>query len=359
VYLSYIRARARELRSGGVTVKDYYKILGVSKTASVEEIKRAFKTLAKKHHPDLNKGDKSSEEKFKKINEAYAVLSDPEKRKQFDTFGAEGFQQRYSQEDIFRGADFSGFEEIFGGGSLSDLLSGLFGKGRSSRTKTQRRRTPPGFGESGQGGFGFGFPPGTGAGNGQPFQGFSFDPSTMGGGFPGGSPQMDAEAEVPVPLRDAFLGTTRRLNLQAETGEILNLDVKIPGGTRSGQKLRLRGKGAPGPGGQRGDLLLTIRIQEDPALKLEGDDVVAVAEVPVWTLALGGKVEVLALDGVRRAITVAEGTQNGARLRIRGQGFGSTDGRRGDLYVELKAVMPANLTPRQKTLFEQLRDASN
>ncbi len=340
-------------------MKDYYRILGVSKTASIEEIKRAFKTLAKKHHPDLNKGDKSSEEKFKKVNEAYAVLSDPEKRKQYDTFGAEGFQQRYSQEDIFRGADFSGFEEIFGGGSLSDLLSGLFGRGRSSRSRTGRGSPSTGFGQSGSGAFGFGHPPGAGVPGAGPFQGFSFDPSAMGGGFSGVPQDMDAQAEIAVPIRDAFLGATRRLDLRADTGERLNLEVKIPPGARDGQKLRLRGKGIRGSSGQKGDLILTIRIQEEPSLKLEGDDVVAVAEVPVWTLALGGKVEVLALDGVRRAITVVPETQNGARLRIRGQGVGRADGRRGDLYVELKAVMPANLTPTQKTLFEQLRDASD
>lgn len=316
-------------------MKDYYDILGVARTATPQELKTAYKKLARKYHPDLNKGDPASEEKFKKVNEAYAVLSDTEKRKQYDTFGAEGFGQRYSQEDIFRGADFSGFEDLLGGMGLSDLLGSLFGGGgKRGRRSSQRGGSPFGHGVR--------------------MDGFGFDPRQFGGGMP---PQgQDAEAELTLSIQEAFQGVSRRVTLQ-HGGQLLELDVKIPPGTREGQKLRIRGKGTTSaPGGPAGDLYLRIVYQKDGAFRIEGENLVATVEVPFWKLALGGKIAVSTLSGETKSLTIPEATQNGARLRVRGQGLAHSNGRPGDLYVELKAVLPTRLNEQQRSWMEQWAD---
>ncbi|PLX52700.1 MAG: integrase, partial [Desulfobacteraceae bacterium] len=204
---------------------DYYKILGVKKTASETEIKKAYRKLAMKYHPDHSKGDKSAEEKFKKISEAYAVLSDKEKRKQYDTFGSAGFQQRYSQEDIFRGSDFESIlSELFGG-------SGRFGGGgRGMR--------------------------------------FSFD-----GGGPFGSYQRqqqahpkgsDLEYELPLTLEEVAAGTQKIVSFQHK-GRSEKITVKIPKGMIFGKKLRIAGKGEPSPyGGPAGDLYIKPKVLDHP-----------------------------------------------------------------------------------------------
>lgn len=308
---------------------DYYKILGVDKKASADDIKRAFKKLARKFHPDLNKDDKTAENRFKEVNEAYAVLSDPEKKRQFDTFGAKGFGQRFSQEDIFRGSDvFSVLNDLFGGGGG---FSDLFGGGGKRRG---RQGSP--FG-----------------GQGSPFGG---QRSPFGGFSAGPQRGQDFESEMVVSLDEAFQGTRRRVSLQSPDGNTMSLEVTVPPGIKEGQKLRLSGKGGPGAGGPAGDLLLKLTIAPHPYFKLEGKNLVTELSVPLTTLTLGGSIEVPTIDGPLRQLKVKEGTGNGTRMRIKGAGMGKPTGPRGDLYVALHANLPGELTDEQRKLLEQLRE---
>ncbi len=359
-------------------MRDYYKILGLERGATQDQIKKAFRDLAKKFHPDVNK-DSGAEARFKEINEAYAVLSDPEKKKQYDTFGAEGFSQRFSQEDIFRNFDFqSVFNDLFGGmgGGGEDILSRIFGFGGGRKSGGGKRRggrsAGPDFQTFSFGGNPFGGqfrgnPFGDGAGTeGNPFAGANPFGGAQGGGFEGNpfsgggpfGPQggKDAEAELTITLDEAVTGGKRRVNLGGG-GASQGLEITIPPGVRDGQKLRLAGKGSPGGGGMpAGDLLLRIRVAPHPLFRIEGDDLVTEIDVPLTTLVLGGTVEVPTADGTRRRLKVREGTPNRARLRIREQGLPRKGSPRGDLHVVLHVLLPDPLTEDHKTLFEKLRD---
>jgi molecular chaperone DnaJ len=231
-----------------------------------------------------------------------------------------------------------GFESVFG-----NIFGGGGGGGRQRRGGFQG--APPGFDP-------FGFTGGPQGGFGGPQGGF--------GGF--GGPQgpmkgQDYQAEMTVSLDEAFQGGRRRLSLQAQGGQTIQVDVGIPAGIREGQKLRLGGKGAPSMnGGPSGDLILTLKIAPHPQFAIEGNDLVTEVPVPVSVLALGGKVEVPTIEGTLKALKVKAGTQCGARMRIRGAGMGKPDGPRGDLYVTLRGRLPEPLTEDQKKLFEQLRE---
>ncbi len=307
---------------------DYYEILGVSRKATDDELKKAYRKLALKYHPDRNKGNKEAEERFKQINEAYAVLSDKEKRQQYDTFGAEGFHQRFSQEDIFRNFNFGDiFQDL---GSSDDIFATLFG--RSFRRGTGRTDFGGGGGRSGQ------------------F--FRQGPS----GYETHMPQKGADlvTDLHISLEEAARGSERRLALGggATAGEIT---VKIPPGIRSGQKLRLAGKGQPGPHrGKPGDVYIQIRVRDHPAFKREEDDIIVEKEVTFSQATLGTTIEVQTLDGTRR-VKVPRGTQNHTRLRLRGQGISHMKGGgKGDFYVKVIVKVPKSLTTRQRELVEQL-----
>jgi len=294
-------------------MKDYYRILGVDRDAAPAQIKKAYRSLAKKYHPDVNKGEKQAEARFKEINEAYAVLSDTEKRKQYDTFGAEGFGQRFSQEDIFRGFDFSVVSDLFGGGmgGGDDILSRLFG-GLGRRPRGRR-----------------------------------------GGGLRKGH---DYETDLTISLDEAFAGSKRRLSLQVPGGATMNLDVTIPRGVRNGQRLKLSRKGARGSGGgPPGDLLVTVNIAPHPLFKRVGDDLHIEREVSLTTLVLGGAIEVPTPEGPLKTLKVKKGAANNARMRIRGAGMPAGNNRRGDLYVILQVILPETLTERARELLEELR----
>ena len=345
-------------------MKDYYQVLGVPRDAKPEDIKNAFRALAKKYHPDKNAGNRKSEERFKEVNEAYAVLSDPEKRRQYDTFGAEGFSQRFSQEDIFRNFDFrSVFTDVFGGAGFGDsILSqifGDFGRGKGARSGKRGVRFESGPGQGfGQefGGQGFGSQ-GFGQGFGQGFAGQGFGGQGFGS-TRAGVPGQDAEAAISISLEEAHAGGKRRVSLHGPDGRQMDLEVRIPPGIRPGRKMRLAGKGAASPaGGQPGDLYLLVDFAPHPVFEVEGDDLVTHVHVPVSTLALGGTVEVPTLDGPARTLAVKPGTQGGARVRIRGYGLSVARGGRGDIHVVLDAAVPEKISKEQKKLFEQLRDA--
>jgi len=320
--------------------KDYYATLGVGRSATEDEIKKTYRKLAMQYHPDRNKGDKKAEEKFKEISEAYAVLSDKEKRAQFDQFGAAGFRQRYSQEDIFRGADFG---DAFSGTGVdpNDIFSALFG-GRGGRGAA-----------GGRGGFRVNF------GGGAPGGASGFDFSQMFGPADGrtrhNADGEDISYELPVSIEDAHHGAEKQVTYQGPAGP-REIKVRIPAGIAEGQRLRVPGRGEPAHGGgAAGDLYFTVRIEDHPIYEREGTDLILRREVPFTLVALGGTLEVPTLDGVKK-VKIAAGTQPQTRIRLGGHGMAGRGGRRGDFYLIVMPRVPVKLTARQKKLLEQLSE---
>ena len=316
--------------------KDYYKILGVEKGASPEEIKKAYRKLALKYHPDRNKDDKQAEEKFKELGEAYAVLSDADKRKKYDTFGSQAFSQRFSQEDIYQGSDLGDILREMGLGG--DIFSRLFGGGRGG----------PG------GGFrSYTFSGGAHPGAGQP--GYEYGP-----GFGQARPPMrgtDLVYELPVTLEEVFHGATKMVSYR-RGNQTERVSVKIPPGVATGQKLRLPGKGDPGPqGAAPGDLFIRVRVLEHGEYRREADDLEVTKKIGFTQAALGAEVELAALDGKTLSIKIPKGTQSGARLRLRGQGLPHFKGSgRGDLFVRVQLEVPTRLSKRQKELLQEMAE---
>ena len=300
-----------------MATKDYYNVLGVSKNASDEELKRAYRKLAMKYHPDRNPNKKEAEERFKEINEAYAVLSDKEKRKQYDTFGAEGFRQRFTQEDIFRGFDFD------------EILSGLFG-GRGKRE----------FRYGGRGGF-----------DSRDFFGGQSPYQNMGR-----MPQKgeDVLYELTISLEEAASGGEKRISYR-KNGKVEDVSVRIPRGIPSGKKLRLAGKGMEGKnGGPPGDLYLQIAIKEHPIFSREGDDLIAEKEIAFSEAVLGTTIEVPTLEGLKK-VKVPPGTQSHTKMRLKGLGIPHFQGEgKGDEYVKVIVRVPKKVTEKGKGLIQEL-----
>lgn len=332
--------------------KDYYQVLGVSRTASDEEIKKAFRKLARQYHPDVAKNKKEAEEKFKEINEAYEVLSDPAKRKKYDELGPnwkqgaefrpppgwEGFRGGSSRSAGQPGED---FEFQFGGTGFSDFFEQLF----SSR---------------GRGGGGFS--------RGETFADEDF--AARG---------RDVEGDIMVTLEEAIRGSVRTVSLRRAvvcesckgTGEknrrvcpacggsgqvskSENYQVKIPPGVVEGQRLRLAGRGEAGSGGgAAGDLYLRVRLAKHPDFEVEEHNLVHEADLAPWEAVLGSSVSVPTLDG-RVNIKIPPGTQNGQKLRVRGRGLPRRGGLPGDLIVVTRVQVPDRLTDEERKLWEQL-----
>ncbi|MCC3154122.1 J domain-containing protein [Hymenobacter sp. BT770] len=304
--------------------KDYYKALGVEKTATAEQIKKAYRKLARQHHPDVNPNDKGAEQKFKEINEANEVLSDPEKRKKYDQFGADW--QRYQQQPSGAGrggqpgGGFDWSQYTQGGGGFgqggqfgededfSDFFSSLFG----------------GMGGGGRRAGGGGSRPGAGA---------------------------DYQAELELTLEEAYHGGPRTITVNGK-----NLRLNIQPGVADGQTIRLRDQGGPGRnGGPNGSLLITFRIKPDARYARTGDDLTQDVPVSIYKALLGGEQTVETLSGPVK-IKLKPETQNGTRLRLRGKGFPvyKHQGQFGDLYLRLNLTLPQHLTPQEKELIQQL-----
>lgn len=305
--------------------KDYYKILGVDKKASQDEIKKAYRKLAVKYHPDKNPNDKNAEEKFKEVSEAYEVLSNPENRKKYDSLGAnwkQYEQQGYNPQSGFGGAPGGGqyyYEyngdpsDLFGEAGFSDFFNSFFrGQGKSS------------------GGF-------------------------SSGGFGRGArdvPGSDMAGELPISLEEAYQGTERIVNLGTE-----KLRVKIKPGAYDGLQLKVKGKGEVGRTGKAGDLFLTVRIQPNAIFQRKGDDLYRDLPVDVFTMMEGGKIPVMTLSGEVN-ITIPEGTQNNKQLRLKGKGMPEYGGSgNGDFYVTILAKLPEKLTKEQKQLIKKLKES--
>ena len=286
--------------------KDYYSILGVERNADAATIKKAYRKLAQKYHPDKNPDDKHAEDQFKQLTEAYAVLSDPEKKRQYDQFGDTGFHQRFSQEDIFRNVNMG---DIFGGFGGEDLFSQLFG----TRSRTHTRR-PPARGQ-------------------------------------------DYSMQISIPFRLAVQGGERRIDYRSD-GKVEQIKVRIPPGIEQGAKLRVGGKGGANPnGGSAGDLYLHIDIEPDPVFMREGSDLLVRAEIPFSGICLGTSIEVPTLDSPKR-VKVPAGMQPGQKIRLRGFGVGASGKQTaGDLYAIIEVAVPKHITAEQKELLKKLKDA--
>lgn len=309
--------------------KDYYKILGVEKSATQDEIKKAYRKLAMKYHPDRNSGNKSAEEKFKEITEANEVLSDPEKRKKYDTLGANwkqyqhagtGFDDFFSQFGGSRkqgGAtyEFSGdFGDLFGNlGGFSDFFESFFGG--------HGRRSGSGFTS----------------------QGFQSQPAGV-----------DVEADLNITLEEAFNGSERQINVDGK-----KLKIKINPGTKDGQKLRLKGLGrSRSANGNKGDLYLNIHILQHPFYEIKDDELFYNLDVDLYTAVLGGKEKIKTLDGKTISINIPEGTESEKILRLKGLGLNKNYGR-GDLFVNIHVTVPKNLSREEKELFKKLKSLRN
>jgi curved DNA-binding protein len=301
---------------------DYYKILGVGRDASADEIKKVYRKLAMKYHPDKAKGDKKqAEDKFKQISEAYAVLSNPEKKKEYDEFGSQVFRQKFSQEDIFRGFDFG---DIFGEGASEGIFSRIFGGQRGGRPQGRSRT------------FSYGGPEG------------HFEPMPPLKG-------QDLLVDVPITLHEIAFGTDKLVSFSHQ-GQVEKISVKIPPGSLPGKKLRLTGKGSPGPmGGPPGDLYVKLKEMEHPVFKREGNDLLVDRKIKLTEATLGTKVTVPTLDGKTMSLKVPPGTQSHTKMRLKNYGLPTANGKgRGDQLVRIIVETPANLTKKQKTLLEEL-----
>jgi curved DNA-binding protein len=331
-----------------VEFKDYYATLGVTRDASDEDIKKAFRKLARQYHPDVAKDKKVAEEKFKEINEAYEVLSDPAKRKKYDTLGANwksgGFEPPpgWQQE---RGARWSSpdggsaYEFHFGGTGFSDFFEQFFGKGGGGFEDILRQARA-------------GRPPG-----GEPFaaRGERADYAMRG---------ADIEGDILVTLEEAMRGSVRSISLQKNnprTGqtETHTFKVRIPAGVREGQTIRVASKGGEGSGGgPAGDLYLRVRLAAHPDFRPRGADLYHDLDLAPWEAVLGCEVAVPTLDG-KVTVRIPPGTNNGRQLRLRGRGLPhGQNGERGDLYVVVNVELPQTLSDGERALWEKLRRTS-
>jgi curved DNA-binding protein len=305
--------------------RDYYKILGVAKGATEKEIKQAYRKLARKYHPDLNPTDKAAQEKFKEINEANDVLSDPEKRRKYDTLGANWQQyeqyQRAGEQGPFQwegqGSNYrtvrpDEFESIFGGagaedlGGFSDFFRTFFGggfSGTATRAQTRARRG------------------------------------------------QDIEQEIEIPLEEAYRGSSRLVDKDGR-----RLEIKIPAGVKTGSKIRYAGEGMPGTNGAgAGDLYLRVLVAPHPVFERKGDDLYVEVPVDLYTALLGGEVQVSTLKG-QLVLKIPPETQAGKVFRLAGQGMAKLNEQNsfGDLYAKARITLPENLTPAEREMIENL-----
>jgi curved DNA-binding protein len=327
-----------------VKFKDYYEVLGVKRDASEAQIRQAYRKLARKFHPDVNPGDKVAEDRFKELNEANEVLSDPEKRKRYDQLGANWKDGADFTPPPGWGrvnVEFDDLGSMFGGGGFSDFFETLFGGARGAGQATRQERARSARGQ-------------------------------------------DAEAEMEISLQDAHRGGRHRITLQTTrpcptcggtgtsagavcstcggSGHVLSpktIDVNIPPAAREGSVIKVKQHGQAGFGGaEAGDLYIRLKIKPDPNFVVSGDDITAEVPISPWEAVLGAAIEVATIDG-KAEVKVPAGAQGGQRLRLKGQGLNKRAGGRGDQYVKLKVVVPTHPTDKEKKLFEDLSASSH
>ncbi len=290
---------------------DYYKILGIDKNASAGDIKKAYRKLARKYHPDLNPSDKEAERKFKEINEANEVLSNPENRKKYDKHGkdwqhAEEFERASQQQRQYQGGGQQSPFGDFGGGDYSDFFESMFGGRTSSRGRT---------------------------GGGVKFRG------------------QDLNAELHLNLKDVYETHKRTLTINGK-----NIRLTIPAGVKNGQVIKIKGHGSDGVnGGPKGDLNITFTIENNTKFKLDGDNLYTTIDLDLYKAILGGEMTVDTFDG-KAKLKIASETQNGTKVKLKGKGFPvyKKEGAFGDLYITYLIKMPKSLTEKEKQLFMEL-----
>ena len=288
---------------------DYYKILGIDKSATEAEIKKAYRKMARTHHPDLNPDDKDAERKFKEINEANEVLSHPENRKKYDQYGenwknSEQFEQSQQQRQSQGGGQQGGFGGFSGGGDYSDFFESMFG-GRSTRGRTSNR---PSKGE-------------------------------------------DFHAELHLDLKEVYATHKRELTINGK-----NIRLTIPAGVENGQQIKINGLGGQGAnGGSKGDLYITFTIENHTKFKIEQHNLYSTVDLNLYTAILGGEITVDTFDG-KVKLKVIPGTQNGTKVKLKGKGFPvyKKEGQFGDLFISYQIMIPTNLSEKEKELFEEL-----
>lgn len=306
--------------------KDYYATLGISKAASADDIKRAYRKLARQFHPDMNPGNQAAEARFKEVNEAYEVLSDPEKRKKYDQFGqywkqAEGWSPGANTPD-FGGFDFSQY------GSFDDFINELLGRFGSPPSSGKRSNYRAGSSSAGYGGYGD-FPPG--------FE----NPAAV---------NLDFESILSLTFTEAFRGVEKRLSIGDEV-----VTVRIPTGAKPGSRLRLKGKGQFSPyGQQRGDLYLKIELKPHPFFRFEGENLVGEMPIAPDEAVLGASIDVPTPDGMVK-MNVPAGTRSGQTLRLRGKGWQTPKGDRGDQLVRVVIVPPKELSSSEREYYEKIQ----
>lgn len=302
--------------------KDYYAILGVSKNASADEIKKTFRKLALKYHPDRNPGDRTAEEKFKELSEAYEVLSDPEKRQKYDQFGQYWQQASRGTGGNPYGAgttvDFGNFGNVDFGefGSFDEFISELLGRGAAGRSARN------------------------------PYGDFGFNT----GGSTRSTPGANREVNIQLTFAEAFHGVEKRLSIGSET-----ITVKIPAGVTAGKKIRVRGKGLPNPvGGQRGDLYLVVQLTPHAFFQFDGDNLVCTLPITPDEAVLGTSVDVPTPDGLV-TMRLPAGIKPGQSLRLRGKGWIKSQGERTDQLVRVEITVPGSPTAAERECYEKLR----
>jgi curved DNA-binding protein len=316
--------------------RDYYAILGVSKTASAEEIKQAYRRLARKYHPDMNPGNRQAEAQFKEVNEAYEVLSDADKRQKYDQFGQYWKQAGGARSPYGTGGDFDGFE--FGRyGSFEEFINELLGRFNSGNPNPGRGNPGYGYRTSPSGA-----PSGDGFGN---FSGFE---------NPAGTGSLDSEARISLTFAEAFQGVQKRLGL----GEGETVDVRIPPGAKPGSRIRIRGKGQFSPyyTSQRGDLYLKVEIQPHAFFQFEGDNLVCEVPIAPDEAVLGAQIEVPTPDGLVN-VNVPPGIRSGQSLRLRGKGWQLPKVGRSDLLVKIAIAAPKEISSVEREYYEKIRES--
>lgn len=310
--------------------KDYYTILGVSKTATPEEVKQAFRKLARKYHPDVNPNNKQAEARFKEVNEAYEVLSDPDKRKKYDQFGQYWKQASEGGYPSGVGVDMGGFD-FSQYGSFDDFINELLGRFASGSSQGGRQSYSYSTSTSAPNGFGGGF------------NNFGFQDSRGGG-------VQDSEATIMLSFAEAFNGIQKHLNLGNEV-----IEVRIPAGARTGSRLRVRGKGPLSPlTQQRGDLYLKVELQPHSFFQFEGDNLVCEVPITPDEAVLGASIDVPTPDGTVN-VKLPVGVRSGQSLRLRGKGWHQPSGGRGDQLVKISIIAPKDISPQEREYYEKIR----
>ncbi len=361
--------------------RDYYEVLGVSQSADASAIKKAYRKLAKKYHPDSNVGDASAAEHFKEVNEAYDVLGDEKKRKLYDQYGHAAFEEGFGQGANGYSGNYSGGASGFGGNGgfggfsgfrnagsnggyqefhfngnsadMDDILKNMFGGGRfsgfgsGSGNSGRRSYSSSGFDSSG---FGSGF--GQSANGYSSYSDFGSDYGAGAGfssgfGTGAGADSLDVNAEVTVSFDEAAFGANKRIRLQGSDGKTQTLEIKIPAGIDSGKTIRLKGKGSIGRSGRAGDLLLKVTVQDKPGFRREGMDVYTTVQIPFTTAVFGGEARIRTIHG-DVICKIKPGTQSGSKIRLKGKGIVSMKDPKvfGDQYAIIEIQVPTTLTPQ-------------